>query len=217
MTESFSGFISIEDENEAKVSLTPHIHKPIEQTNVEDPRICMVREYLSKCPGATLKDIKNKALLHFEKTSEELKEIIKSANIEKYNEFYPQIDTPSIPLPDKKSKYITKEEIEFLEQYRDSDYKRTELYDEYKAAFPNSTRKIQFLSDYYFSHTIKQPVVKHMRNPLQPATNHHILAKAITALYKSGKSPKIFSEIKPIIELINDPNEVDFAIECLTS
>jgi len=213
MTESFSGFISIDDDE-----VSPHIHKPIEQTNVEDPRICMVREYLSKCPGATLKDIKNKALLHFEKTLDELKEIIKSANIEKYNELYPQVNTPSALPLDTKSKY-TQEETEFLENYRNSDYKRAELYNKYKAAFPTSIRKIQFLSDYYYSHTVKQPVIKHIQSSVQPTSNHHILAQTIKLLYKSGFTSKTLPKVKPIINELLTQNsnydEIEFAIEFL--
>ena len=216
MTDSFEGFISIEDDE-----VSPHIHKPIEQhTNIEDPRICMVREYLSKCPNATLKDIKNKALLHFEKTSDELKEIVKSANIEKYNEFYPQVDN-DITLTSTisaKSKFST-EEVKFLEQHRHG-YNRAEIYEKYKSVFPGSGRKLQFLYDYYYSHPDKSEV-RHVQERIpeqvRHTQNHHILAKAITALYKSGKSPKMFSEIKPIIELIDDPQKIDFAIECLTS
>jgi len=216
MTDSFEGFISIEDDE-----VSPHIHKPIEQhTNIEDPRICMVREYLSKCPNATLKDIKNKALLHFEKTSDELKEIVKSANIEKYNEFYPQVDN-DITLTSTisaKSKFST-EEVKFLEQHRHG-YSRAEIYEKYKSVFPGSGRKLQFLYDYYYSHPDKSEV-RHVQERIpeqvRRTQNHHILAKAITALYKSGKSPKMFLEIKPVIDLINDPNEIDFAIECLTS
>jgi len=216
MTDSFEGFISIEDDE-----VSPHIHKPIEQhTNIEDPRICMVREYLSKCPNATLKDIKNKALLHFEKTSDELKEIVKSANIEKYNEFYPQVDN-DITLTSTisaKSKFST-EEVKFLEQHRHG-YNRAEIYEKYKSVFPGSGRKLQFLYDYYYSHPDKSEV-RHVQERIpeqvRRTQNHHILAKAITALYKSGKSPKMFLEIKPVIDLINDPNEIDFAIECLTS
>ena len=216
MTDSFEGFISIEDDE-----VSPHIHKPIEQhTNIEDPRICMVREYLSKCPNATLKDIKNKALLHFEKTSDELKEIVKSANIEKYNEFYPQVDN-DITLTSTisaKSKFST-EEVKFLEQHRHG-YNRAEIYEKYKSVFPGSGRKLQFLYDYYYSHPDKSEI-RHVQERIpeqvKHTQNHHILAKAITALYKSGKSPKMFSEIKPVIDLISDPNEIDFAIECLTS
>lgn len=215
MTGVFSGMVSTED---STIDDTlPKIPRHISIDQTIDLRIDMIKEYLKASPDATLKDIKSKALAHFSKaTDDELKELIKLSNIDKYNELYPQINTPSISLPNNKSKY-TKEEIEFLEKYRDSDYKRAEVYDKYKKAFPTSTRKIQFLSDYYFSHTTKQPVIKHVQNPVQSVTNHHILAKAITALYKSGKSPKMFLEIKPIIELINDPNEIDFAIECLTS
>lgn len=211
----FSGIVSTEDSTTDNTLSKISHHTPIDQTI--DLRIDMIKEYLKVAPNATLKDIKSKALAHFSKaTDDELKELIKSSNIEKYNELYPQANTSSIIFSDNKSNYTT-EEIEFLERYRDTDYKRAELYNKYKATFPTSIRKIQFLSDYYYSHTVKQPIIKHVQIPIQPTSNHHILAKAITALYKSGKSPKMFLEIKPIIELINDPNEVDFAIECLTS
>ena len=216
-----SEFISIDDNETSSII---HACKPVVITNdIEDPRICMIKEYLSKCPDATLKDIKSKALLHFSKASEEeLKEIIKSANIEKYNELYSQVNVDIISTNTStisaKSKFST-EEVKFLEQHRHG-YNRAEIYEKYKSVFPGSGRKLQFLYDYYYSHPDKSEI-RHVQERIpeqvKHTQNHHILAKAITALYKSGKSPKMFSEIKPVIDLISDPNEIDFAIECLTS
>ena len=220
MTESFEGFISIDDDDET--SSIVHTYKPVITNDIEDPRIGMIKEYLSKCPDATLKDIKSKALLHFsEPSSEELKTIIQTANIEKYNEFYPQVnnDITLTSTISAKSKF-SKEEVNFLEQHRNNGYSRAEIYEKYKSVFPGSGRKLQFLYDYYYSHPDKSEV-RHVQERIpeqvRRTQNHHILAKAITALYKSGKSPKMFLEIKPVIDLINDPNEIDFAIECLTS
>jgi len=220
MTESFEGFISIDDDDET--SSIVHTYKPVITNDIEDPRIGMIKEYLSKCPDATLKDIKSKALLHFsEPSSEELKTIIQTANIEKYNEFYPQVnnDITLTSTISAKSKF-SKEEVNFLEQHRNNGYSRAEIYEKYKSVFPGSGRKLQFLYDYYYSHPDKSEV-RHVQERIpeqvRHTQNHHILAKAITALYKSGKSPKMFLEIKPVIDLISDPNEIDFAIECLTS
>lgn len=102
----------------------------------------------------------------------------------------------------------------------------TRIYALYKKSFPQSKRPMQSIKDKFYPYRREYSKVK----PLIPAhdsdinksinnssSNNHVLAKAITALYKSGKSPKVFSEIKPVIELISDPNEVDFAIECLIS
>jgi len=224
MTESFSGFISIDDDDETSPIIYT-THKSIEQQiNMEDMRISIVREYLLHSPNSSLKDIRTKALVGCsEPSSEELKTIIQSANIEKYNELYSQVNADIISTNTStisaKSKF-SKEEVNFLEQHRNNGYSRAEIYEKYKSVFPGSGRKLQFLYDYYYSHPDKSEV-RHVQERIpeqvRHTQNHHILAKAITALYKSGKSPKMFSEIKPIIELIDDPQKIDFAIECLTS
>lgn len=216
MTDSYySGNVHIDN-----TSSETQVNKPIgqivvENQKIEDPRICMVREYISISPNSTLKDIRSKALLNFSKaTEEELKEIIKSANIEKYNEFYTNNNISS-----QITSKLSQDEIQFLEQHKNN-YNRAEIYEKYKSLFPTSTRKMRFITDYYYKCRTTQSTINQISEhvPHSPTVkNHHILAKAITALYKSGKSPKIFCEIKPIIELINDPQEVDFAIECLIS
>jgi len=220
MTESFSGFVSIDDDK----PVITHVHKPIND-NLEDPRICMVKEYLSKCPDATLQDIKKKALLHFSKPSEkELKEIIKFISSEKYNEFYSQI-TPITtdnktftPVATNYTKTLTKEEIEFLEQHRHSDYKSNEIYNKYKTLFSNSIRKPRFVSDYYAHHPEEQPTIRHTTDQTRYISkNHHILTQTIKSLYKAGFTPEMLPKIKPIInELLaqnSNQEEIELAIE----
>lgn len=211
-------------------------HAPLQVDNI-DMRVNALKEYLSKVPDAKLKDLK-KALTGYSKaTDNEFKDIVKAADINKYNEIYPKID----PKPQVSKQLVvtrtitllpqyTLEEVMCLEKYRG--LKRPEIYEKFKADCPRYPRKIQFVSDYYhnypqgpptrFTEDFKNPpkinVVPHANmNQQTSITNHHVLAQAINSLYKSGKSPKVFSQIKPVLELINDPNEIDFAIECLTS
>ena len=217
-----SEFISIDDNETSSII---HACKPVVITNdIEDPRICMIKEYLSKCPDATLKDIKSKALLHFSKASEEeLKEIIKSANIEKYNELYSQVNVDIISTNTStisaKSKF-SKEEVNFLEQHRNNGYSRAEIYEKYKSVFPGSGRKLQFLYDYYYSHPDKSEI-RHVQERIPEQVKHtqtqHVLTKTIRFLYKSGITPDRLPTIKPVInELLannSSQEEIEFAIE----
>lgn len=228
MTGEFSGKISVEDDTEP---LEIQKHAPIVSDNV-DMRIIVLKEYISKVPDATLKDLK-KSLNGFTSfTDDEFKGILKSANSDKYSEIYPIINE-SLPVKVKRVAGIKKgsfiipwslEEIKFAEKHRSES--RTESYILYQKEFPNSTRKLQWLYDYYHhnpAHAPKSVKVSNIRShahtqlPVQPLNNYHILAQAINSLYKSGKSPKLFSQIKPVIELIEDPKAIEFAIECLTS
>jgi hypothetical protein len=217
MNDSFSGMISIED----KDPKNHEKHNPIQQDDT-DPRVSVIKEYVLKVPNASLKDLK-KALIGFSKASEEdLKNIIKLADEVKFNELFPQTDIIQSPIHTHMGVQFHNKEVTFLEKYRTSTLNRRDLYALYKQEFPNSNRNIKFLSDYYYHY--KKPYVENKveltkSNNIQPihkSTNDHILAQAITALYKSGKSPKMFLKVKPIIELIKDPEAIEFAIECLT-
>ena len=115
MTGSFSGMISTGDGIPKD-----HKHKPVKH-DTTDPRIFIIKEYLEKAPGATLKDIRTKALIHLSKPSEnELKSIIQAASIDKYNELFPVIQSDStIPLILDRipsGTPLIREEILFLEQ-----------------------------------------------------------------------------------------------------
>jgi hypothetical protein len=221
---------SIDDDSEPLVIKT---HAPLQIENI-DMRINVLKEYLLTSPDATMKDLK-KALVGYSKyTDDEFKELVKSVSQEKYNELYPSI-IPQIKLKSKCGGLVekrTQEEINFLEEHRN--YTRKDTWAAFKLKYPDTKRKLQFVYDYYHLNknpvTQNQPVVKKhytKRNTttathvisIKPVSSDttHILAHVINSLYKSGKSPKTFSEIKPVIELIKDPNAIDFAIECLTS
>jgi hypothetical protein len=218
-------------------------HAPLQIDNV-DMRINVLKEYISKVPNATLKDLKKVLIGYSKATDDEFKNLVKSADINKYNEifskkqstshprilpkeviFLPKVDMISDEVIQSGSPY-TKEELKFIQSY--PELLSRHVYTIYKIAFPQSQRNQQFVTDCrhltktnpekYIVKDLqpKQPQVKHTIS-VKPAINSHILAQAITALYKSGKSPALFSQIKPVIELIQDPDEVAFAIECLTS
>ena len=212
-------------------------HAPLHIDNI-DMRINVLKEYISKVPGATLKDLKKVLIGYSKYTDNELKELIKSANLKKYNEVYPkiipkqQVTKPIVKRTVTLLPQYTLEEVTCLEKYRGSDLTRPEIHERFKTECPRYPRKIQFISDYFHNYRNGPPArfIEDLKNPSKPNiithttvnrqilnTNHHVLAQAITALYKSGKSPALFSQIKPVIELIEDPNEVAFAIECLTS
>jgi hypothetical protein len=225
MTESFSGFVSIEDEDET-LPIIAHTYKPVITNDIEDPKICMIREYLSKCPNATIKDIKNKALLHFSKpTDEELKELIKTANIDKYNElFQPFIDNNISSIILDKIPFGTpliKEEIIFLEQNKHYFNNNEFIYNRYKSLFPNSERKIRFIRDYIYHEKIKH---KKNYNQHQTPTTHirftpSTITHTIKLLYKAGFTPETLPKVKPVInELLaqnSSQDEIQLAIEFL--
>jgi hypothetical protein len=216
-------------------------HAPLQIDNV-DMRINVLKEYISKVPDATLKDLKKVLIGYSKATEDEFKNLVKSANIKKYNEifskkqshphtmpkegvvFLPKVDLISDEIIPSGFPYKT-EELIFVKTH--SNLLSRHVYTLYKIAFPQSQRNQQFITD--CRHLLKKypdkyaskgvPKVspsKHIVSTEKP-TNSHVLAQAITALYKSGKSPALFSQIKPVIELIQDPDEVAFAIECLTS
>lgn len=216
---------SFDDDSEP---LTLKSHAPLQVENV-DMRINILKEYLLKSPDATVKDLKKSLVGSSKYTEDEFKELIKSANLEKYNELYPVTTTQTKPKSTRGGyvERITQSEINCLERNRNKS--RQEAYADYRKEFPESTRKLQFVYDYYHANKTSAPVYVYKRPEEKNPVKHvvvskttmpdtpHILAHAINSLYKSGKSPKIFPQIKPVLELIKDPNAVDFAIECLTS
>jgi len=218
MSENFSGMISTED----KEPKDHKNHSHVQCDNI-DPRVSVIKEYILKVPDASLKDVK-KALTGFSKASEEeLKNIVKSANEAKFNELFPKTNIIQSHRRTRTTNQFSDEEIKFLEKYKSSNLKRRQVFSIYKQEFPKSTRNINFLSDYYYSNKKIIPEENEVKvtksttiRPTHKLTNDHILAQAITTLYKSGKSPEMFLKIKPVIELIKDPNAIDFAIECLT-
>jgi len=189
-------------------------HAPIQSDDM-DMRINVLKEYIKKVPNATLTDLK-KALTGFSTSTEnEFKELIKSANNEKYNEFYQKLQSPTYhkPMP-KKIVYLPKVDIILNEAIScGSPYKKEELifiqthsnlppryvYTIYKIAFPQSQRNQKFIKDCKFlikvnpkkylvtdKQLVKQFPVKHII-PVEIPINNHILAQAINSLYKSGK------------------------------
>jgi hypothetical protein len=221
-------------------------HAPLQVDNV-DMRINVLREYISKVPGAALRDLKKVLIGYSKYTDNELRELIKSASDEKYKEIYNNRKRPKSHIMPKEIIYLPKvdiisdevipcgfpykkEELKFIQTH--SNLLPRHIYTIYKIAFPQSQRNQQFITDCrhltkmnpekYLVKDLQLPKQSPKQSPIKhtietPVTNSHVLAQAITALYKSGKSPALFSQIKPVIELIEDPNEVAFAIECLTS
>jgi len=229
MEGQFSGHVSSID-TEDPVKLTHHIIVD----NSIDPRVSVIKEYLSKVPSASLKDLK-KALIGFSKASEEeLKTIIKSANETKFNELYPkpQQTKQKFARGDNKGRgeSFTTEEIIFFEKYRDSQLKRGKIFELYQREFPVSKRKVQSVSDYYYYHPNPPKNTSHISTGIpvlqiptikNPHSNDHILAKTIRSLYKAGFTPETLPKAKPIInELLSqnsDYDEIELAIEFLKS
>lgn len=228
MEGQFSGMIST-IENNAPVKLK---HHTIVDNSI-DPRISVIKEYLSKVPNASLKDLK-KALTGFSKASDsEFQNIIKlGSTTEQYQILYPNKVTKFVTAKPKSNFFLTDDEIAFSEKYKDlylsnnctfSPQERERIYADYLSQpHLDHKRPKRFTQNYlYRTYSLGHPKIPETKqNEIRSThmiSNNHVLAQAITALYKSGKSPKVFSEIKPIIELIKDPNEIEFAIECLTS
>lgn len=199
-----------------------HKHKPVKH-DTTDPRIFIIREYLEKAPGATLKDIRTKALIHLSKPSEdELKSIIQSASIDKYNELFPVIQSDStIPLILDRipsGTPLIREEILFLEQNKHYIGNGEFIFNRYKKLFPNSERKIRFIRDYHYHEQIgrEKRSVKHTQNVVSSPTT---LAQTIRSLCKAGFTTENIHKVKPVItELLaqnSNHDEIQLAIEFL--
>lgn len=222
-----AGQISTEEEDVGPVTLTHHV---IVNENT-DLRVDIVKEYLSKAQNASLKDIK-KALIGFTPASDsELKDIIKAANPDTYEKLYPHFNEEQHVEKESLKRHLTLDEIIVLEELRDSNYTRRAKYEIFKQKCPNSTRKIQSISDYYFSHPTcpdwakphlnkqKKDPVKHVIQQNNKHADTHILTRTIKALYNAGYTSKTVTSVKPILnELIaqnSDYGEIELAIEYL--
>lgn len=230
---AFSGRISIKESSSKR-----YVHKPTIIDNTVDPRIDVLKEYISKTPDATLKDLKS-ALKHFTKaTDSEFLNLVKSANIQKYNEltnFITQnISSAQIISSDfirSGSKY-REDELNFIIQHINNN--RSAIYTLYKTSFPNSQRKSRFIRD--CQHLMKIRPVKYVPEkmclperipPQKPSkmtiqqtfTNHQLVTKTIRSLYKAGYTPETLPKIKPVINELLGQNsnydEIELAIEYL--
>jgi hypothetical protein len=200
-------------------------HAPLHLDDI-DMRINVLKEYLSKFPDATLKDLKKSLIGYSKSTDDEFKNLVKSADINKYNEIFSKKQSaPKSHIMPKEVIYLPKvdiildeiiqsgtpykkEELKFIQDH--SNLAPRYIYTIYKIAFPQSQRNRQFVVD--CRHLTKLNPEKYLIKDLQPkqsqikhtisvnpSKNSHILAQTITALYKSGKSPALFSQIKPVI------------------
>lgn len=223
MDGSFSGKVSLEEKPLPMIK-----HTPIKQ-DTSDPRIDVLREYISKVPNATIQNLKT-ALTHFTKsTDEEFRNLIKSANPGKYDELYPVVES------EKLHNVISTERIFHKATYTESEVnllkEHIELpprhfYKLYKQAFPNSERPERFVKDlryllkvhpdkYSFTNNlessrriagIKAAETRKRNKTLNEHTVHHItdtnqqlVAQTIRSLYKAGFTPETLPKVKPVL------------------
>lgn len=172
----FSGKVPLDDSEPLEL----HKHAPTQIEDV-DLRINILKEYISKSPNATLKDLK-KSLDGVSKfTDSEFMNILKAANLDKYNELKPLLQSkpttlksfgitkkmlkewekPNLPNVDvissdniKSGENYNRDEINFLIKY--SSFKPKHIFILYKQAFPNSERNPQFITDFRY-HIKKHP------------------------------------------------------------
>lgn len=220
---SFSGLISIEESDPI-----PHKHAPIESDD-SDPRIYVLKEYISKVPNATIQNLKS-ALNHFSKaTEEEFRDLVKTANIDKFNELYTIKSTQSEIIASDHPIYtnpiyarspILEEELEFIKRHPFMNGNM--LYVLYKQHFPNSERKERFIRDTR-AHAAN-PERSHRMHPIvhsqpSPRVNSNLITQTIRLLYKAGFTPETLPKVKPIInELISqntNQDEINLAIAYL--
>jgi PPE-repeat protein len=201
MEGQFSGHVSSID-TEDPVKLTHHIIVD----NSIDPRVSVIKEYLSKVPNASLKDLK-KALVGFSKASEEeLKIIIKSANNDKYNELF-----SSTPLPNKSIKTsVNTEEV---------------IIDKNGQIVDTTNLSSRSIAAYKANMTMRRQKsllnVQHHNNILN--SNHQpdnkLKERVIGLLYKSGYTAQSVHDVKPILLNLmkenKDCGEIELAIEFL--
>lgn len=190
-----SGPVSLNDSEPLEIKK----HAPIQVENI-DMRINILKEYISKSPNATLKDLK-KSLDGFSKfNDDEFLNLLKEANIDKYNEIkvimQPKPATlESFDMPKKllkKSKLLNlpdvdlistdtikcgdnfnPDEVDFL--LKCSSLKPRHIFPLYKQAFPNSERNEQFVTD--FRYNVKHNPGKYIKTqiaqtPSQPVVKH---------------------------------------------
>jgi len=222
MSGSFSGKMSVKDK-----PVKHYKHAPIEP-DTTDLRVNVLQEYIEKVPNATIQNLKN-ALNHFSKsTEEEFRNLVKLANISKYDELYPIKSTTqqniienviSTDVIRQKSDIISTE-LQFIQKYPNLD--GTSLYKLYKQYFPNSERKQRFIRDFRFHQkrahkSINQSHQKHIIS----YTNQQLVAQTIRSLYNAGFTPDTISNVKPVINEILAQNgsegEIELAIAYLKS
>jgi hypothetical protein len=230
MNGSFSGKVSLE-EKEVK----PHKHSQMIQDS-SDLRINVLQEYILKVPSATVHNLKT-ALNHFGKaTEEEFKELVKLANIDKYNELFGQKSLPThIEINQTSIRDITiypgskllTEEIDFIDKH--PHLKGNEIFILYKQQFPNSMREERFIRDSrsrkrvdYISSINNHKLISNyteIPDSSNKQDKHQLTIKTIRSLYKAGFSKDVLPKVKPIINALILQNinqdELEFAIEYL--
>lgn len=227
----FAGKVTLNDDEPVKLRK----HAPI-KPDTSDPRINVLKEYISKVPDATIQNLK-KALTHFSKsTDEEFRNLVKSANIDKYNELYPIVKS------NKSINVISTEHIPFNSTYGDDEINLLKAHIElpprhfyklYKEAFPNSERSDRFVKDLryllktsperYKKDAIKRtrggnrhsPKPTHAVTPLTtPSSNHSLVAQTIRSLYKAGVTPEMLPKVKPVLNelMAQNSNQDEIAL-----
>lgn len=230
MVNGASGTVSLNDSEPLEIKK----HAPLQIENV-DMRVNILKEYISKSPNATLKDLK-KSLDGFSKfTDDEFLNLLKEANLDKYNEIKPLCKTSktypvfknNLPHVEVISTDIiafgtpySQDEINFLLKY--DAYRPKNIFILYTKAFPNSQRNSQFVTD--CRHLIKKypnkyihktkstdikvtPQLKEIQHII-PITNQHLVTKTIRSLYKAGYTTDTLPKIKPIInELLSQSSD----------
>lgn len=235
MVNGASGTVSLNDSEPLEIKK----HAPLQIENV-DMRVNILKEYISKSPNATLKDLK-KSLDGFSKfTDDEFLNLLKEANLDKYNEIKPLYKTSktypvfknNLPHVEVISTDViafgtpySQDEINFLLKY--DAYRPKNIFVLYTKAFPNSQRNSQFVTD--CRHLIKKYPEKYIHKskvitqnltkpPVQQVriqhtiqpTNQQLVAKTIRSLYKAGYTADTLPKVKPVINELISQNS-DYA------
>ncbi len=196
-----AGMVSTEYK-EDPINLTTH-HIVVD--NSIDPRVSVIKEYLSKSPNASLKDLK-KALIGFSKASEEeLKTIIKSANNDKFDELF-----SSNPLPNKPIKTSVNTEEVIIDkngEIIDTTNLSPRSIAAYKANMTMRRQKSLLNTQHH----------NNILNSNQP--DNKLKERIIGLLYKSGYTTQSVRDVKPILLNLmrenRDCDEIELAIEFL--
>lgn len=235
MIDGISGPVSLNDSEPLEIKK----HAPLQIENV-DMRINILKEYISKSPNATLKDLK-KSLNGFSKfTNDEFLNLLKEANLDKYNEIkslcetskmypvfknnLPHVEVISTDIIAFGTPY-SQDEINFLLKY--DSYRPKNIFILYTKAFPNSQRNSQFVTD--CRHLIKKYPEKYIhkskvitQNLPQKSVkqikiqhtiqpnNQKLVANTIRSLYKAGYTVDTLQKVKPVINELLSQNS-DYA------
>lgn len=220
---SFSGKICI-DEPDYSPAKRRHFSLDLND-DTTDTRINVIKEYISKVPNATLKQLKS-ALSHFSDfTDNEFKHILKEANVEKFNELFRVenevmangvISTETIP----KSATFNEQEVSFLKEKIATCNDNKVIYNSYKLAFPNSLREYLFVKDFKYIVT-KRPskLMETHKTIITSPTTSSSHVHVIHSLYKAGVTPEMIPRIKPVMDELIAQNcnqeEINLAIAYL--